>query len=1097
MRFLLAIVLCGCAMTFAQDAPQLYSRAWTEGVRLDLDGQQLRWLWEHRQLRLGVINRENPPFDILGTGLTYEGITADYAGTLARQLRLHLDITLFVTFEEAAAALRDGRIDLLGSVTSRQAIEAGLRLSRPYASDEPWLLEQADDAFVSFEPQRPFRLAVLEGYRSPEQIRTYYPNAQVQLYPAPASALAALMLDQADVFLGNAQGIRYVLGRNQSGEWREVGRAGMPGQDVGFAMSDSHSPLAELVDMALDSLTEEQHAGVHTRWRSSVTENDLTSPLQLTDAEERWLHDNPRITVLLDEHLLPLSYRDANGEWRGLSLDILQMISRRTGLLFDVRRGGTIEQMIDKLRSGQAQLIGGLPDSPSRRRQLDFSRAYLSAPRVLVTRDEAWAPSDLAQLEGQQVAVVAGSVSQETLRQQYPRIRTHLTAGPLEALRAVARGQAMGAILTYDDARSMIARWYPGSLRISASLPLSPVHFAFASVRGAKELQGILNKGLLTLAPQEIDNLVRRWRNPMIVADGMWSRYKTRILLGFSAVLVLLAMTLLWVGYLRRLHLKLRRATSKAEQANQAKTDFLATMSHEIRTPLHAVQGMLELAQRKAAQGVLDRLAIDVASDAAHGLLELIGDILDITRIEAGRLQLVPERVGLHEQAARVVQLFEQQANAKGVALHLEVQGDIPAWVMLDPLRFKQVLANLVSNAIKFTQQGYVRVSLRGRRQAQCLQVELSVEDTGIGIAASELHALGQLFRQASNQRQSARSSAGLGLGISRSLCEMMGGSLLINSVLGKGTQVNVFLNLALADTEARVEPQPVSPEPVRQAPLRVLVADDYPSNRLLLAQQLDYLGHQARVAEDGAQALRLWLKEDFDMVISDCCMPRLNGYALSRAIREHERRTGRPPCRVIGLTANAVERERRRCRAAGMDECLFKPLGLNSLTRALANCQRRAPDQQAPMFDLSHLECLVGRDNAAFKALLRDLRSSNRDDLQCLEGLNDDVPALAELAHRVKGGARIARADVLVVACEQVERCCHAQPLERAALGLAVRAMGDAMRRLERQLAHQTGQGVAGSYHAEQQQHQQNHQHHADDAGRAIAPAARVREDR
>lgn len=1083
-------------MTFAQDAPQLYSRELLEGGRLELDDQQLQWLWEHRQVRLGVINRENPPFDILGTGLAYEGITADYAGMLARQLRLQLDITLFVTFEEAAAALRDGRIDLLGSVTSQQAMEAGLRLSRPYAHDEPWLLKQTDSTLVSLEPQRPFRLAVLEGYRSPEQIHTYYPNAQVQPYPAPASALAALMLNQADVFLGNRLGIRYVLGRNQSGEWREIGRAGMPRQAVGFAMADNRSPLAELVDTALDSLTEEQHASVRKRWRSSIMENDLSGPLQLTDAEERWLHDNPRITVLLDEQLLPLSYRDANGRWRGLSVDILEMLSQRTGLHIDLRRGGTIEQMIDQLRSGQAQLIGGLPDSPSRRRQLDFSRAFLNASQVLVTRDEAWAPSDLAQLEGQQVAVVAGSVSQESLRQRYPKIRMHLSAGPLEALHAVARGQVKGAILTFDDARSMIARWYPGRLKMSASLALSPEHFAFASARGAKELQGILNKALLTLAPQQIDHLVRRWRNPMIVADGVWPRYKSRILLGFSAVLLLLAMTLLWVRYLRRLHLKLRRATRKAEQANQAKTDFLATMSHEIRTPLHAVQGMLELAQRKAAEGVLDRLAIDVANDAAHGLLELIGDILDITRIETGHLQLVPEWVGLHEQVARVVQLFEQQAKAKGVALHLDVQGDMHARVLLDPLRFKQVLANLVSNAIKFTQRGYVRVNLRGRRQAQRLQVELSVEDTGIGIAASELHALGQLFRQASNQRQSARSSAGLGLGISRSLCEMMGGSLQIHSVLGEGTQVNVLLDLALAESEARFEPQPISLEPARQTCLRVLVADDYPANRLLLAQQLDYFGHQARVAEDGAQALRLWLKEHFDMVISDCCMPRLNGYALARAIREHERRTGRPRCRVIGLTASAVERERQRCRAAGMDECLFKPLGLDSLTRALANCQPQAQDQKAPMFDLSHLEHLGGRDNAALKALLRDLRSSNRDDLKRLQALKDDAPALAELAHRVKGGARIVRAEALVALCEQVERCCHAQPLERAALSLAVRAMGDAMRRLERQLARQAGQYVVGSYHAEQQQHQQDHQYHANDAGRAIAPAARVRED-
>lgn len=151
---------------------------------------------------------------------------------------------------------------------------------------------------------------------------------------------------------------------------------------------------------------------------------------------------------------------------------------------------------------------------------------------------------------------------------------------------------------------------------------------------------------------------------------------------------------------------------------------------------------------------------------------------------------------------------------------------------------------------------------------------------------------------------------------------------------------------------------------------MRVLVVDDYPANRLLLAQQLDFLGHHARVAEDGSQALRLWLKEHFDVVISDCNMPQLNGYALARAIREHERRSGRSRCRLIGLTASAMTRERRRCRAVGMDDCLFKPLGLDSLQRALADGMRQQNAEQ-PMLDLEHLQRLVNRDQAALKALL------------------------------------------------------------------------------------------------------------------------------
>jgi two-component system sensor histidine kinase EvgS len=584
----------------------------------------------------------------------------------------------------------------------------------------------------------------------------------------------------------------------------------------------------------------------------------------------------------------------------------------------------------------------------------------------------------------------------------------------------------------------------------------------------------------------------------MIVPDGLWPRHRGKILFGFASAFGLLLLALLWIRYLRRLQVRLRRAKRAADAANQAKTEFLATIGHEIRTPLHAVLGMLELAQRKAAQGVLDRLAIEVATDAARGLKELIGDILDITRIETGHLQLAPQRVRLRELVARVVQLFEQQARGKGLDLQMQMSGAVDTEVMLDPLRFKQVLANLLSNAIKFTERGGIVVSLQAVPVEAELDVVLRVKDSGVGIAASELASLGQRFRQASNQKQSPRASAGLGLSISRSLCQLMGGQLRLRSTLGQGTEAYVQLKLPLLPTEA--PPPEVTPLLPTEggARLRVLVVDDYPANRLLLAQQLDYLGHQARVAEDGAQALRLWLKEHFDVVISDCNMPRLDGHGLARAIREHERRSGRPRCRVIGLTASAQEVERRRSCEAGMDDCLFKPLDLDSLTQALSSARPEVvPDEASGLLSLEHLRHLVGNDEAALKALLGDLRASNRDDLQRLEGLGDAPGAIAELAHRVKGGARIARAEALVTLCEEVEGQCHATPLDRPALNQALHALGDGMRRLERQLERQAGQGVSGSYHAEQQQHQQNHQHHADDTGRAVAPATRVREDR
>lgn len=238
---------------------------------------------------------------------------------------------------------------------------------------------------------------------------------------------------------------------------------------------------------------------------------------------------------------------------------------------------------------------------------------------------------------------------------------------------------------------------------------------------------------------------------------------------------------------------------------------------------------------------------------------------------------------------------------------------------------------------------------------------------------------------------------------------------------------------------------------------LRVLVVDDYPINRLLLAQQLEYLGHQVQLAEDGEQALRLWLGQYFDGVISDCNMPRLDGYALAQAIREHEWRSARPRCLLIGLTGSVTQVVRARCRAAGMDDCLSKPLRLDSLIQVLA---RVSP----AVLDIEHMRRLVGNDNAALQSLLGDLRTSNFQDLQQLGRQNADVEALAMLAHRIKGGARIARAREVVYRCERLEHRCNDKTPAPSDLERDVEALRQAMLHLERQLASH----ALGSNHAE-----------------------------
>ncbi len=498
---------------------------------------------------------------------------------------------------------------------------------------------------------------------------------------------------------------------------------------------------------------------------------------------------------------------------------------------------------------------------------------------------------------------------------------------------------------------------------------------------------------------------------------------------------------------------ELEQAKELADQASRTKTRFLATMSHEIRTPLNAVIGMLELALKRSASAPPDRASLEVAYQSARSLLALIGDILDVARIESGHLTLSSERTSLRQVAESTIRVFDGLARQKALELRLELGGELDQPVLVDPLRFRQVLSNLVSNAIKFTEQGQVTVSLTGKvLEDGYLQLMLVVADSGIGISAEDQKRLFQPFVQA----KESSGGSGLGLMICRSLVKMMGGELSLESQTGIGTRVSVRLNLL--QLESLPEPETLVSEATEQAlpRLHVLVVDDHPANRQLLAQQLGYLGQRVESAKDGHEALASWRQHRFDLVITDCNMPGMNGYSLTRHIREEEQQSNQPPVRVLGCTANALPEQRQRCLDAGMNGCLFKPVELAMLASVISEGEPVArPTLPEEVFDVAELTRMTGGNPAVVTRLLTQMRESTTHDLAHLEQLlaSGALLALDDLAHRVKGAAKIIKASRLHESCEKLEEACRGQETEQSLV-------------LARQLATAMGELIQAIHH-------------------------------
>jgi signal transduction histidine kinase/DNA-binding response OmpR family regulator len=481
------------------------------------------------------------------------------------------------------------------------------------------------------------------------------------------------------------------------------------------------------------------------------------------------------------------------------------------------------------------------------------------------------------------------------------------------------------------------------------------------------------------------------------------------------------------------------RARIEAEAANNAKSTFLATMSHEIRTPMNGVLGMIEVLERQELNQ--DQLrTVSTMRHSGESLLRIIDDILDSSKIEAGRLDLELTAFSLSGLIQGALDTFQPQAAAKGLALEVEIDTGSNDTLIGDPTRVRQILFNLLSNALKFTDRGGLKVFAGTTPLSDSrIRIRLAVSDTGIGLGAKESARLFEPFAQADSSITRRYGGTGLGLSIVQRLAELMDGDLAVESTPGVGSTFTVTLSLHAAPADAPVKTLLQSAKPPARLSTcgigaRVLVVDDHPVNLEVLAGQLRVLGIEADTVSSGADAIAAWVPGRYTAVLADIHMPHEDGYELARRMRAAEAKHGATPTPIIAVTANAMQGEEQRCLTAGMDAYLVKPVSIERLRGTL---ERWLPIQNdgsvgrptafcrpVGAIDPNVLAAWVGEDRAMIDSLLGTFRATIVETEREIAAAvhTGNLRILAETAHKLKGAAQAVGANGVATSAAALE---------------------------------------------------------------------------
>jgi two-component system, NarL family, sensor histidine kinase EvgS len=943
---------------------------------LSLSEEEKAWTKAHPVIRVAP-DPDYAPFQYTDLNGNSQGLANDYLILIEKKLGIRFDMVPTESWNKSLESVKAHSADMVVVAAKTASREKYLSFTSPYVVFPDVIITRKNGPKInSIVELHGKTLATIKGFAINDYIRKYYPKIKLLFKPDIKSVLNSISIGEFDAAVINIATASHVIEKNNITNLRVDGETGFT-YKLSFASRKDWPLLNSLLEKALNTISIEERKELLRKWISiSYTSSEAKKDdhrVKLTDEEKAWLENHPVLTVAPDPMWAPVEFFDEDGKFSGITAEYIALLEDRIGIKFHILHLDSWKEILQKARDGKIDVLTAASKTPSRERDLIFSKAYLNFPSVIIVHKKETGRLSIDDLKGKVVAVVSGYANQEYLASAFPEIHLELVSSVKEGLRQVSYGKAFAFVGNIATASYIMEKDVMLNLRVAGDGGFS-WNLSLASHIGSPILNRILSKGLASITKEERQEIFSRW---IIIAKESWKPSR-ELIIGIIVTLVTLFIVsiIVWNRLLSRkvdqrtielnktldesekLRQKADQAQQEAERANRAKSEFLANMSHELRTPMNSVLGFTELLETL----LKDKKQISYLQAIKTGgksLLTLVNDILDLSKIEAGKMEVQYRPTSLAELVNEIQQIFSLAMTQKDLMFEQRIASHLPPRLLLDEIRLRQVLFNLVGNAIKFTEKGVIILSINTEtalKENEELELVIAVEDSGIGISEKDCAQIFESFQQQESQDTRKFGGTGLGLTISKRLVELMNGSLTVSSEVGQGSVFELRLrNVAIPALDETAISLAIKTIPqVKFKPATIMIVDDVEPNRTLIAEIFLRSPIKILEAQNGKEAVESAHKYNPDLILMDLLMPDMDGYHALKQLRLDKKTQTIP---VIALTASVVVDVEELVDNHGFDGCLFKPISRNDLLQELMRFLKYTPLSENQLHDVEKNE--------------------------------------------------------------------------------------------------------------------------------------------